>query len=153
MFRIRKRVFDTYWVKKCNRNICKCIVSLKDKESISIKEVQRHRDCYNCDIINNRTTSAGTDPPLRFNETRDAPIIRDSSQYYFSIVRFSMNGPNKELPIFIPSIQTHQDNINLTNYSLRIKGIINDPNNPDNLIHVDSGEVFVMFQQIGRAHV
>lgn len=52
MFRIRKRVFDTYWVKKCNRNICKCIVSLKDKESISIKEVQRHRDCYNCDIIN-----------------------------------------------------------------------------------------------------
>ena len=49
---------------------------------------------YNCDIINNRTTSGGIDPEVRFNETRDAPIIRDSSQYYFSIVRFTMNGPN-----------------------------------------------------------
>ena len=102
---------------------------------------------YNCDIINNRTTSAGIDPEVRFNETRDAPIIRDSSQYYFSIVRFTMNGPNKELPIFIPSIQTNQSNINLTNYSLRIKGVIDDPTNPDNKpIQVDSGEVFVLFE-------
>lgn len=44
---------------------------------------------------------------IRFNETRDAPIVKDASQYYFSIVRFSMNGPNKNLPLFIPIIQTN----------------------------------------------
>jgi hypothetical protein len=64
--------------------------------------------------------------PVKFNETRDAPIIKDASQYNFSIIRFSMNGPGRELPLFIPVIQTNgtvssqQQDPNQTIYSLAI---------------------------------
>jgi len=63
---------------------------------------------------------------IRFNETRDAPIVKNASDYYFSIIRFSMNGPNKNLPLFIPIIQTNgfnysaQNNPNLTIYYVSI---------------------------------
>ena len=82
---------------------------------------------YNADIINNETRDrAGgavvTDPQIRFNETRDAPVIKDASQYYFSIVRFSMDGANRDLPLFIPNIQqgTGQDNVDLTSYAMSV---------------------------------
>ena len=82
---------------------------------------------YNADIINNETKdqingATIVDPQIRFNETRDKAIIRDTSQYYFSIIRFTMNGANKDLPLFIPSIQqgTGQSNVNLTSYSLAL---------------------------------
>jgi hypothetical protein len=81
---------------------------------------------YNADIINNKTddiTFAGLatpDPQIRFNETRDTALIRDSSKYHFSIVRFTMNGPNRDLPLFIPNIQTGQSNPNLTTYSVAL---------------------------------
>lgn len=82
---------------------------------------------YNADIINNNTgdISNGTaviDPPIRFNETRDKALIEDISKYHFSIIRFTMNGPNKTLPLFIPNIQdgTGQSNVNLTEYALAI---------------------------------
>ena len=82
---------------------------------------------YNADIINNETKdqingATIVDPQIRFNETRDKPIIRDSSQYHFSIIRFTMNGANQDLPLFIPSIQqgTGQSNVNLTSYSLAL---------------------------------
>lgn len=84
---------------------------------------------YNADIISNNTDNVGTqsglalrDPQIVFNETRDSALIRDASQYYFSIVRFTMNGPNKDLPLFIPSIQegTGQTNENLTVYSMSV---------------------------------
>jgi hypothetical protein len=65
---------------------------------------------YNANIINNQQRdpqSPDQPPAVRFNETRDAPIVRDASLYNYSIVRFSMNGPNKNLPLFIPLIQTN----------------------------------------------
>lgn len=78
---------------------------------------------YNADIINNQTDDqangiAVIDPNVTFNETRDAPLIKDASDYHFSIVRFTMNGPNKDLPLFIPLIQTGtgQTNVNQTVY-------------------------------------
>ena len=64
----------------------------------------------NLDIINNTTLdpqlASQQDPQIRFNETRDAPIVKDASKYQFSIVRFTMNGANKDLPLFIPAIKT-----------------------------------------------
>ena len=83
---------------------------------------------YNADIINNSTAdlvdgeNPVVDPQIRFNETRDAVLVRDCSQYYFSIIRFTMNGPNKDLPLFIPDIQesTGQTNVNLTSYAMSI---------------------------------
>lgn len=82
---------------------------------------------YNADIINNETKEIANgnvvvDPQVRFNEVRDAPLIRDASQYFFSIVRFAMDGSNKDLPLFIPVIQssTGANNINLTTYAVAI---------------------------------
>lgn len=69
---------------------------------------------YNASIIAVNQKGASPDPTnlpvVRFNESRDAPIIKDASQYYFSIIRFAMNGPNKNLPLFIPIIQTNNVN-------------------------------------------
>lgn len=63
---------------------------------------------YNGDIINNSTdTPENSDPQIRFSETRDVPILRDASLYNFSIVRFTMNGPGKDIPLFIPQIETN----------------------------------------------
>jgi hypothetical protein len=83
---------------------------------------------YNADIINNRTDDSLTagglsvlpDPQIRFNETRDYPLIRDASKYHFSIIRFTMNGANRDLPLFIPIIQTGQSDVNLTTYAMAI---------------------------------
>ena len=83
---------------------------------------------YNADIVNNTTddqTSTGDaiqDPNIVFNETRDYPIISDISKYNFSIVRFTMNGANLDLPLFIPNIRTGtgQVNVNLSTYGMAI---------------------------------
>lgn len=63
---------------------------------------------YNASIITTNQRSVGvpeTTELVKFNEARDAPIIKDASQYEASIIRFAMNGPNKNLPLFIPIIQ------------------------------------------------
>lgn len=82
---------------------------------------------YNGDIINNGSQSDpvlpdAPDPVVRFTETREAPIIADCSKYNFSIIRFSLNGPNKDLPIFIPQVrvgaENPSNNINLTVYDV-----------------------------------
>jgi len=82
---------------------------------------------YNADIINNNTLNtvggrAIKDPQIRFNETRDTAIIRNAADYYFSIIRFTMDGANRDLPLFIPNIQegTGQTNVNLTSYSMAV---------------------------------
>jgi hypothetical protein len=80
---------------------------------------------YNATLTATKTSDMVLSPvqaPIRFNESRDAPIVKDASQYYFSIIRFSMNGPGKNLPLFIPLIQTNgnvvplQTDPNLTVY-------------------------------------
>jgi len=80
----------------------------------------------NVDVINNRTIDLGlgTDPLIRFNETRDTPIINDASKYYFSIIRFQMNGAGRDLPILIPQVQIGQPDPNLTAYSTTLKATV-----------------------------
>lgn len=80
---------------------------------------------YNADIINNRASdlTAGvvvSNPQIRFNETRDTPIIKDASKYNFSIVRFSMNGPGLDLPLFIPDVFEGQPDVNKTSYAVAL---------------------------------
>ena len=95
---------------------------------------------YNATIVNNTTDDtrggqATLDPPIRFNETRDTALIKDASRYQFSIVRFIVNGGNKDLPLLIPQIQsgTGQDDPNLTEYGVGItanfEAIGNTPTN------------------------
>ena len=82
---------------------------------------------YNASIVNNATGStlngqAYLDPQIKFNETRDRAIIENASDYHFSLLRFTMEGASKNLPLFIPSIQenTGQTNVNLTVYSMAV---------------------------------
>lgn len=85
---------------------------------------------YNGDIINNETTTpSGLNPPIRFSETRDVPILNDASLYTFSIVRFTMNGNGKALPMFIPQIETNVArnnllNVNRTIYANNVKAVL-----------------------------
>lgn len=78
---------------------------------------------YNADIINSKTfdEGSGTDPASRFNETRDTAIIPDASEYDFSIVRFSLNGGNKLLPILIPQVEIGQADANKTIYWITLR--------------------------------
>ena len=57
------------------------------------------------DVVNNDYNSI-TKPQLRFEETRNTPILSgDSADYFCSIVRFNIQTGNT-LPVFIPKIQT-----------------------------------------------
>lgn len=86
---------------------------------------------YNATISNNQTVTQldAANPAIRFQETRSVPILRDASKYNFSIVRFTMNGPGKDLPLFIPVIRTGADNptqdVNLTIYSVSLMATFN----------------------------
>lgn len=86
---------------------------------------------YNATIVNNQTglTIDPINPAVRFQETRSVPILRDASKYNFSIVRFTMNGCGKDLPLFIPVIRTGADNptnnVNLTIYSVSLMATFN----------------------------
>jgi hypothetical protein len=88
---------------------------------------------YSATIINNRTSINAVqtnDPQVRFQETRDTPLVTDASKYNFSIIRFTLNGPNKDLPLFIPVIRTGAanpgNNVDLTIYSVSIKLIVSN---------------------------
>lgn len=83
---------------------------------------------YNALIINNRPEVGydQVDPPVRFQETRQQPIIRDASKYNFSIIRANINGPNKDLPLWMPSIRTGPvdnptQNVNLLQPSITLE--------------------------------
>lgn len=79
---------------------------------------------YNC-TVNNQTQAQNPAeyPFVEFQENRTFPLITDVSQYEFSVVRFSMDGPGKALPLFIPFIQTGQSDPKLTIYATGLKCI------------------------------
>lgn len=53
---------------------------------------------YNVSITNNETTGLLPAPRIDFNETRNQPFINNPSQYFMSVVRFSLD--TSTLPIF-----------------------------------------------------
>ena len=70
------------------------------------------------DVDNNGVVTS--DPQITFNDQRTFPLIKDASLYEMSIIRFTLNGPGLDLPLFIPNIQLNQSNINLTEYSVTL---------------------------------
>jgi hypothetical protein len=79
---------------------------------------------YNIDIINGKQTNVGgliNDPIASFSETRDQPIIDDISKYKMSIIRFTMNGLGRDIPLFIPTIEKNQNDPNKTIYKITIE--------------------------------
>lgn len=140
---------------------------MADRYTTSVSYQQQLKDdqspdiiYLNADIINNNTGvynySQLGDPQIRFNENRDTPILKDSSLYNFSIVRFTMNGAGKDLPLFIPTILTNGNNlgndgltpnVNLTAYSTTICANLTQNNGAGTptTISVYSPETFVIF--------
>jgi hypothetical protein len=82
-------------------------------------------------IINDSLpVASGQDPQVRFIETRDAPLVSDASKYDFTVVRFQLNGPGKDLPIWCPIIEigpvaNPTQNVNLTIYKFSIQMTVN----------------------------
>lgn len=74
---------------------------------------------YNATVINNTVSTAQTsdDPRVYFQDTRITPIIKDTSKYVVSVDNFTINGGQKNLPIFIPQIAVGTD-INKTIYTI-----------------------------------
>ena len=77
------------------------------------------------DVINNDYNSTSK-PSLRFEETRNTPFLPgDSADYFCSIVRFNIQTGNT-LPVFIPRIETGQNDINKTIYQVAILMDVNE---------------------------
>ena len=68
---------------------------------------------YDITLTNNISSSS---IQASYNETRPIPIIKDTTDYNLSIIRFSLD--TTTLPVFCPSIQINQSDVNLTNYSI-----------------------------------
>ncbi len=61
---------------------------------------------YNATIINTSSDPRpDTFPYVTFSDNRSMPLISEISDYEFSVVRFTTEGPGKALPVFIPRIQ------------------------------------------------
>lgn len=79
--------------------------------------------------VSNLENESVAPPLLSFIETRNTPFLYDTSQYYMSIIRFSLDTPT--LPLFIPTIQPNQNNINKTIYSVTLEW--SNPLNPNQI--------------------
>jgi hypothetical protein len=76
---------------------------------------------YNANIVNadsSNDVNFNDVPNVKFQETRNVPIINNAGDYEFSIVRFQINGSNKMLPLFVPQIEIGQSDIDKTIYSI-----------------------------------
>jgi len=88
--------------------------------------------------LTNLETSGTVPPVLNFIETRNVPFLYDAEKYYMSIIRFSLDTPN--LPVFIPTIQLNQEDINLTIYSVSLQWT-----NPLDVLQIYTEQTFVQF--------
>lgn len=80
---------------------------------------------YNLDVANEQIGDGGIPPnKLSFTEVRSSNLLDTPSDYFMSIVRFSLDTAGS-LPIFLPSIDTQQPNDanypNKTNYLITLQ--------------------------------
>ena len=94
---------------------------------------------YDMNIINNDQIGDKPPPNLVFNDIRSNPILADPSQYFCSVVRFTIQTGNS-LPLWIPQIQlgNHLDDADLTVYSFTLTY-------DDIQDHFESGQQYVLF--------
>jgi hypothetical protein len=58
---------------------------------------------YDLSVTNNQYSGAGDPPVLSFTDTRSTPILSNPSEYYCSVIRFSVDTPS--LPVIIPQVK------------------------------------------------
>jgi hypothetical protein len=64
---------------------------------------------YNADIINNSTANplgSNSDPQVSIYAQRQYPILQDANDYMMSCIRFTTSGATRNLPLWMPIIQT-----------------------------------------------
>lgn len=71
-------------------------------------------DCiyYNATVINNSYVDPigdTPDPQVAFNEVRQVPIIQNAGDYMTTVIKLSSTGATKNLPLWIPQIQTNSN--------------------------------------------
>ena len=71
----------------------------------------------NLDVLNN---SDEKEEPLVFQETRNIPFLKNSNNYFASVIRFCLQTSNG-LPVFIPDIKLGQSNVNMTAYGITME--------------------------------
>ena len=74
---------------------------------------------YNVNITNNDTTGSNSPPIIDFNETRNQPYLNNPSEYYMSVVRFSVDTPT--LPLFIPQPVVGSNDANTLIYTVTME--------------------------------
>lgn len=71
---------------------------------------------YDLNILNNDTTGTKQPPFLQFTEIRNSPYINNPSDYFASVVRFSVETPT--LPLIIPQPKVGAANVNELIYTV-----------------------------------
>lgn len=75
---------------------------------------------YDINVINNDKIGSGVSVPVIFTETRNDVILKNPSEYFMTVTRFTLDTPS--LPLFCPLIETsslsEEGNINKTIYKL-----------------------------------
>ena len=68
------------------------------------------------DVVNN---SSETPKRLAFDVTRTIPFLTNAEDYFLTVARFNLQTSNS-LPVFIPDIQTGQNDPNITTYDISL---------------------------------
>jgi hypothetical protein len=68
---------------------------------------------YNCNLITQKLSPTDEDQVCRYEENRPDPIVKNASDYQFSLIRASIDSSN--IPCFIPKIVAG-GNVNMTSY-------------------------------------
>lgn len=82
--------------------------------------------------VNSDNLGGGVKRSLQFNENRTNPILNNPSNYFLSVVRFSVDTPGVSLPLFIPKllIDGVNDDVNRTCYTITLtmhsNGVLNN---------------------------
>jgi hypothetical protein len=82
-------------------------------------KTQNYHVYVDLDVVNLDKTGSKEAPILRFTEVRNTPYLEAPENYFLSVVRFALQ--TTSLPIFIPLIQTGQNDPNLTIYSITME--------------------------------
>jgi hypothetical protein len=81
---------------------------------------------YDLNIVNNDTTGTRKPPFLQFTEIRNTPYLMSPSEYFCSVVRFSLETPS--LPLVIPQVKLDSMNVNDLIYSITLNHTVLIPN-------------------------
>jgi hypothetical protein len=78
---------------------------------------------YNATVINNSlvTTQSQADPEIDFEDQRQTAIISDASMYEVSVQSFSLDGCQKNFPLFIPQMAVGSNTQTIYSVTVAVK--------------------------------